>query len=820
MPDATNPLSVMKHLLLTPRRLPKFVIGLAVLIVTTPLLISASAEAEELVTLRSGLTLQGSSTDIPSLNQNAFESNGGIPAIRPILLVDDGLRRVYVHRRGMVVGAPQQIGGILQTIDFDQPIPTAGKKVQSMGDIISASPFNEYGWRTIVVRGPNGLPLSIVQGISSINERYAKIEALKAKPSLTWDMRVSTKSILPQTLQKIFRKKLDQNDPDSRLEAVRFFMASQRYRAAEEELTRVIRQFPELKDMQANLAGIIEQQALRLVDEAQRRMEVGQTNFARSILERFPMSAVGKVRRQSVRDMIDELNQTDQQVKALVESLQADVARLPAPQQAALKAIVTEIVAGLSPNTLARLSDYTRLKDADNVSLENRVALAVAGWLMGAGSGEQNLVIATSLVKVRDLVHEYLGTDDANRRKAILQELDGLEGSQASYVARLLPQLLPTLPFPEGSEDPDVEGFYRIGQESARGSITFETSIGGEGVDYVIQLPPEYDPLREYPCILALPPPGLPAEAELTWWAGEVAAGKTQRGGHAMRNGYIVVSPVWSRGTQRKYEYTRREHRAVLAALRDAMRRASIDSDRVFLTGHGEGATAAWDIALAHPDHWAGMISINGEPSKTIRHYFPNARHVPMYFLMGGSSGPTPPLIRMGAILDDYMNVNNDATVVMYRGRGSEDFFEEIPELFRWMNATTHVRQSIPDEIDVVTMRTGDQYFWWLELGPLKPSIDIEPVLWNADRITTGNIEAAIRGDNLVRVASIPSDSFRLLFRPGMGLDLNKPIDIRHGSVTSKLEFDQSIEPLLEDTRTRADRKRPYWFSFSYPPPK
>ena len=39
----------------------------------------------------------------------------------------------------------------------------------------------------------------------------------------------------------------------------------------------------------------------------------------------------------------------------------------------------------------------------------------------------------------------------------------------------------------------------------------------------------------------------------------------------------------------------------------DAMRRCSIDSDRVFIAGHGEGVTVAWDIALAHPDLWGGL---------------------------------------------------------------------------------------------------------------------------------------------------------------------------------------------------------------------
>ena len=71
------------------------------------------------------------------------------------------------------------------------------------------------------------------------------------------------------------------------------------------------------------------------------------------------------------------------------------------------------------------------------------------------------------------------------------------------------------------------------------------------------------------------------------------------RSGQAARRGYIVIAPHWSRKNQSDYEYSFRSHAAVLYSLRDAMRRTSIDSDRVFLTGHSLGGalavlTAAW----------------------------------------------------------------------------------------------------------------------------------------------------------------------------------------------------------------------------------
>ncbi|OYP30312.1 hypothetical protein [Rhodopirellula sp. MGV] len=766
--------------------------------------------------LKSGLALQGFLVDVPAMNQSGFQAGGAQSLSRPILLVDDGLRRVYVHRRGMVAGEPQDVRSVERTIEFKQRSPVSGDEIQVVGDILSVSDFNEYARRYITIRSHDG-PIEIVQGITELNARYAKLEALKSKPSYKWDMRVSTRSIRPETFQRIFRQRIDQNDLDARLMVVRFFMESERYRAAEDELTRAIRTFPELEDMKSQLSTLVAFQGERLLDEAERRGRAGQPAFARQVYSNFPMDAVGRQMRERVKIAIEELDASDQGVADLLQSLRQDLSQIadPGPN---VERVIKEIETGLSASTVARLNDYARFKGAVNTPVENRVALAIAGWLMGPGSGEQNLVVAGSLVQVRDLVAEYLGSANLVRRQEILEELKGIEGSQIEYVAKLIEFLEPVKDWPEGAADGKIAGYYRIGKlAEANADGDAPEPMLTEQPDYVIQLPPEYDPRREYPCLVVLPPPNAHPELEMTWWAGEVDAAMGYRTGHAMRNGYIVVSPKWGRPTQHAYEFTPREHDNVLRALRHAMRHASIDADRVFIAGHGEGATAAWDIALSHPDLWAGLVCVNAEPSKTIAHYYPNARHVPMYLVMGEASGPKPPLVRMGAVLDNHMEVRNDVTVVMYRGRGREDFYEEIPELFDWLNVPTHVRKEIPTELDAVTMRKGDQFFWWLELGPLKPAVDINPILWDQEpRKRSGKIDGLIGGGNQIRVNG-PSDSYVVWLRPDMGVDLSKQIVLRSGSSPQHIDFDRGLETILEDTRRRADRKRPYWMRISVP---
>jgi pimeloyl-ACP methyl ester carboxylesterase len=362
----------------------------------------------------------------------------------------------------------------------------------------------------------------------------------------------------------------------------------------------------------------------------------------------------------------------------------------------------------------------------------------------------------------------------------------------------MLPLIEPPMTLPSETADPEIPGFFRIQQGDA---------------EYLVQLPPEYNPLRSYPCILALGVAGVSPETQIAWWCGDPSSANGDRLGHASRNGFIVVSPVWSRSTQRQYEYTRTEHHRVLSALRDAMRRTAIDADRIFLSGHGEGATAAWDIALAHPDLWAGLIAIGGNPDQTIPHYEINAQYLPKYLVMGELDGDKA----SGSILDSYMSFRHDALVVMYRGRGREFFYDEVPRLFEWMSSKSNVRPAMPDEFKVATMRNGDQFFWWLELIDLNPSVQIDPILWlQAERIRAGKVEANIGGENIVRFEG-PCDAFDLWLRPMPKLDLNQPVKLKHGSRQKIVEFSGELDTILEDVRTRADRKRPFWLKASYP---
>ena len=133
--------------------------------------------------------------------------------------------------------------------------------------------------------------------------------------------------------------------------------------------------------------------------------------------------------------------------------------------------------------------------------------------------------------------------------------------------------------------------------------------------------------------------PATTAEQQIDWWAGAWAKDGA-RAGQATRHGYIVIAPVWTVEHQKQYGYSAHEHAAVLNSLRDACRRFSIDTDRVFLSGHSMGGDAAWDIGLAHPDLWAGVIPIVAQSDRYCALYWENAATCPSTSWPANWTGP------------------------------------------------------------------------------------------------------------------------------------------------------------------------------------
>ena len=380
-----------------------------------------------------------------------------------------------------------------------------------------------------------------------------------------------------------------------------------------------------------------------------------------------------------------------------------------------------------------------------------------------------------------------------------------MEGAVLPLVAQLIANMKPPLTSPEPSVG--RPGFYKL-------------QIAGidkePDVTYYVQLPPEYDPYVRYPTILTLNGAATTPEQQIDWWAGAENA-QGARLGQATRLGYIMIAVDWHKADQKEYEFSAREHAAVLGSLRDACRRFSIDTDRVFLSGHSMGGNAAWDLGLAHPDLWAGVIPIVAQAEKYCRNYWENASLVPFYVLAGQYDGDK--LVKNAETLDRYMKKGFDITYTEYIGRGHEDFYEDIQHLFDWMSRRKP-RNFFPKEFTAVTMRTWDNYFWWFEGRQLPSKGMIEPSDWPENGaaprgVRPVSITGRVLATNGVSI-STGSAKVTVWLSPEI-VDFSKPIQATlnnhpiNAKLGSKINVTPDLRVLLEDVRTRADRQHPFW---------
>jgi pimeloyl-ACP methyl ester carboxylesterase len=794
-------------------------------IVTAVLAVVGTASAATLL-LQDGRTLKGDFAQIGGVAEDPLnpKPSAGEVAVTPILVVDDGLRRTYIHY--------SQVRRVLETTDkrdvkirIWQDVAERGSALGRLGGAVRVTPFDEYGRRIYEMHSTEGL-LSVVQGITEITPVYARVESVMGGPRpVVWDMRIATSSVPADTLHRILTTAVKQDDVEARLQVVRFYIEGGRYRDAGQELERIVHDFPERKDLGEEVSQLRRLAAQLVLGEIQLRAEAGQHGLARALLAKFPSEGISGETLQQVRELLAKYEAEDRRREGVLAALEAQIALLGGDNERRLaEGFAKEIAAEADSEAIGRLASFERLVDDAQMSAERKVALAISGWLVGANQATDDFQLAVSLAGVRDKVRQYLREPAAADRSKIAAELLDTEGATIERVAQILKLMKPpldvpptvSLPLPPGegrgegalAED-NTPSPYPLppGEGLETHGLTVPGLPGEEDVRYVVQLPPEYNPLRRYGTIVSLPGADASPEQMIDFWAGPVSQ-DGPRLGQATRRGYITIAVDWREPHQTAYGYSAREHHAVLGALRDACRRFAVDTDRVFLTGHGAGGDAAWDLGLAHPDVWAGVLPIVALADRYSTRYSPNAEYVPWYFVAGELDGDK--MSHNATQWDRYLKPKFDTTVVEYLGRGFEPFGDELQRMFDWMALR---RRHVPTEFECATMRPWDNFFWWVEVRGLAEKSMVAPTNWPPPRGArpfrvdskrlAGNKIAVTTGAEQVTVWLSP-DSVK--FDEPLEIKLlGRSIGPRNRMVKPE------VDVLLEDARTRADRQHPFW---------
>lgn len=803
---------------------------------------SAARSAEFL--LKNGLLVSGDASKISSIGENplAPKAGAGEVDVAPIVVVDNELTRTFFNT-WMVASPPDRAAPPVEKIRIRQRVATSGKQINIVGPILSITPFDKWGRRTFSMMSGGG-PIQVMQGITEITPISTRVQGLQLPgQSYVWDMRIATSSIPRQTLSEILRTGLDQGDADARLSVVRLLLQSERYRDALEELQDAIKQFPELADLKKQILQLRQLSSQQWLREIRLRRDAGQHALVVRWLQDFPTDDIAEEARLELRELLSEYERKAQDGERVRQLLKTNIEQLEAGQQRDRVAQACEdILTGLNFNTLGRFADFLRLSDDPNMIPEQKLSLAISGSLLGAGEATDNMAVTLSLYDVRRLVREYLNlaTDQSLERQQILDQIKSLEGGTPAMVAKLLSNMAPQWPMDGIAVAPAKISVTREqappandGEQQAAADTPEpqDTQLSPEGyfhvqvpvkegsrpVGYFVQLPPNYDPGRRYPTVITLHGLGTTPHLMVDWWAGAYSDRMRMRLGQATRHGYIVIAPEWADSSQKRYQFSVEEHRQVLFTVRDACKRLAIDTDRIFLSGHDMGGDAAWDLAVSHPDSWAGVIPIvavsqylTNDAPMYIARCWENVRALPMYFVAGQMDGDK--MSRNARELDRYLTKSGfDVVVVEYRGRGHEHFQEEIQHIFQWMKSQRRIL--FPREFAAASMRTWNNYFWWVSLAKFPDASLVPPTGWPAARgakpvETTG----AVRPNNSLSISTGVGE-IAIWLHPDL-VNFDRPITITINGRDHREGWQPDLAVMLEDVRLRGDRLNPFWARF------
>jgi pimeloyl-ACP methyl ester carboxylesterase len=594
------------------------------------------------------------------------------------------------------------------------------------------------------------------------------------------------------------------------------------------------------KDVDAATAELV-------VREAELALGAGRYKFAAEVLAAFPekladpkevdratklMAQLKTVReryetgRRLLRAVIDEAVGTPDPFVAAGGGPAVAAWRKKGTDSAAaqLAAAAEVVLAELHPDSAERVEFFVNL--AAQVERERAagkgptkrpdelLATAVSAWAKGKNGATPQPASALRIWAGREMLLGYQASNDLNTRNnyvAAYKKGDPLPIDELAQVVSLLPPADPEdlanragTPVNASRNVPDA---YRRRAP--------QTTAHPHGIEYLIKLPPEYHHGRSYPVVVAVTHAGNDPD--------QIVGALGQE---ADRHGYIVVAPVWRKGLDATpATLTGSDHPFVTHVLRDVVRHFTVDNDRVFLVGAGEGATMVMDVGMSHPDLFAGVIPVgppNPKWANLFGVYWTNAQKLPYFAVTGEMARESFNELRR--LYEKWTQYGFPSLLTVYKGRGIEWYAAEVPTLFDWMsrkrraNGAAVLRlDSNPTQLAWHTMRETDNRFYWVGIDRVapqhlqanhKPGVPAVPAKVTAD----------IRGSNQIVLGTIGVRGLTVWLSRDM-IDWTRPVKVALNGVTppgwtrgKTLEPDLGV--LLEDYRERGDRRMLYMGKF------
>ncbi|MBN9120665.1 MAG: hypothetical protein J0I06_16195 [Planctomycetes bacterium] len=810
-----------------------------------------AAPGAEVVVLKDGFVVQGNprkevervtdkatGVSVPIVKNSSYDmiDEGPKTTIFSTHARQPGVVGPDVKLRPATKGYSQKFTGIKSSHD----LPAAGTTTK-VGE------FNAKWVRQLFVTTPDSRAETVIdQQIVYMDPYYIDVFSATHKWRLTfrtaeWDAKQVRKLLM---MHPELAESDGKCDPLKRVALAKFLLDAGWLQFAKDEVDRLKRDFTgemakDAKEQyEALLKDIDQNTAERYAREAELSLAAGRYKYTRDLLAQFPEKTAGAKEVARVARVTAELKTGQERYdtgRRLLRSIIDEVrgmgtvnARVAAcgglalatwvPPKGAtgqtldLAAAGEQVYAELHQDSAVRIETFVTLaSEAERARAQGRgptkkpeelLATAVSGWARGKNGASTDPETAWRLWAAREAVLAYQRAETLNDRTAVLGRYKkniALGTDELAQIISLLPPAVPEdllnrtgKPVPLGAVR--ESGIYRRTTLPVAGYAT--------GVDYLVKLPPEYHHGRAYPVLIVLPSPGANPEDMLAPLAAE-----------ADRYGYILVVPEWTSMFGRGWEWKGDDHIFVTAALRDAVRHVTVDNDRVFMIGFGDGANMAMDVGMSHPDLFAGVIPMGPVPkwNGVFMYYWQNAQKLPFYVVTGAQSVDS--LTNLKRIYDNWMPLGFPAMMSVYKGRGLEWYSAETPVFFDWMsrkaraNGTSTLAGLTGPRKPWVTHRETDNHFYWLQVDGIDPKNLQRPNGYPAEII------GDIRGNNIVDVRSRGVTRVTLWLSNDM-IDWSKPVVVRLNGGTPNGYRPKVLEPnlevLLEDYYERGDRRMLY----------
>jgi len=820
--------------------------------------IVASAPAD-VVILKDGFVIQGTiHKEMTDVVDKGTGISVKIPKGNGFDIIDEGPKAMIFSSHYKQLGAIEKDVKIRPDYKaYKNPLP--GRKsnhpMPFIGGIGNPPDFDAKWHRTLRIQVPDGFDL-VEQQITYLDPYTCWI----VSPTHNWRLSYRTSEMDPFKVRKLLSTHPELAEPDKkpdpvkRIAIARFLKDVGWLQLAQDEIAQLRKDVPGplAKDTQEQFDKFLKEMDVAtgelVATEAELALHAGRYKYAGELLAAFPektadpkdLGRVTKVMAQ-VKGAQEQYNASRRLLRALIDDVTGDQMLRTAvgaaggpiavvwPQRGLantqvqmLAAAAEQVYRELHPDSAGRIEVFVSL--AEQVSRdkaagkepskkpEELLATAVSGWVKGRNGASPQVDIALRVWQARELTLQYQREPTRNGRNLLLDRYKKAHPIGMDELAQVISLLPPADPedlsartgtlLPERSGAP--AGTYR--------RKTASTSERPGGIDYLIKLPPEYHHGRAYPVLIALTHPSMDTELVM-----QALSRETER------HGYILVAPEWAQqfGKVKGWDYKGEDHEYVTDVLRDVVRHFTVDNDRVFLFGIGDGANMALDVGVSHPDLFAGVQVMGPNPKWQgfFLHYWQNAQKLPIYVVTGEQA----PFQNLRFTFERWMPRGFPAVMAAYKGRGIEWYSAETPVMFDWMSRKKRVPAAsvlpIPGGAPMERwqiMRPTDNRFFWLSVDKLSPSKMIENAPPN---MTPASLSGDIKG-NLIKVSCQGAKQVTIWLSRDM-INWAAPVRVQlNGTVPYGWRpkvMVPDLEVLLEDFHERGDRRMLFLNKLEFP---